>query len=86
MDGITSSMPMHAFPLALQLLTSVLNEMLLLGLTPDSLNVGKMTLIDKKEPSLAINSKRSLTASSIILNLFTKVIHARMDKICAKEN
>ena len=76
-DGITSSMLLHASPLALQLLTSLFNEMLFQGLTPESLNVCKMTLVDKKQSSLSVNGKCPFTVSSIILNLFKRLfIHA----------
>ena len=71
-DGITSSMLLHASPLAIQMLTSLFNEMMSLGLTPESLNVGKITLIDKKQSSLCVNNKRPLIVSSIILYLFTR--------------
>ena len=44
-----------------------------------------MTLIDKKQPSLLVTGKRPLTVSSILLNMFTKILHERMDKICEQE-
>lgn len=44
-----------------------------------------MTLIDKKQPSLLVTGKRPLTVSSILLNMFTKILHECMDKICEQE-
>ena len=55
------------------------------GITPESLNIGKMILIDKKKPSFLVSGKRPPTVASIILNLFIKIVHSRMEKICEKE-
>ena len=38
-------------------LTNLLNKILETGNVPDEWNVGRMTLIDKKEPSLEIKNK-----------------------------
>ena len=43
-----------------------------------------MTLIDKKAPSLLVSQKHPLTVSCVILSVITKIMHARMDKICEK--
>ena len=76
---------MAAGPLALELLTDMFNHMLRSGSVPESLQTGKMTLIDKKQPSLEVKGKQPLTVSSLILNLFTKIVHSRMDPICERE-
>ena len=52
---------------------------------PWSLQVGKITLIDKKEPSLEVTKKRPITVSSVILSIITKIVHKRMNKICKSE-
>ena len=59
--------------------------MLKQGYIPECLQTGRMTLIDKKQPSLLVTGKCPLTVSSVILNLFTKIIHQQMDKICEEE-
>ena len=51
---------------------------------PESLLVGKNTLIDKKSPSLLRSKKRSLTISCVILSVITKIMHERMETICEK--
>ena len=84
-DGVSSAMLMAAGPLALELLTDMFNHMLGIGGVPHALQTGKMTLIDKKQPSLEVKGKRPLTVSSIILNLFTKIVHSRMNPICERE-
>jgi len=84
-DNVTSSMLKLAGPEALNCLTSLINGILHEGQVPEVLNTGKMTLIDKKKPSLQVSGKRPLTVSSVILNLVTKIIHSRMDKICETE-
>ena len=84
-DGVSSAMLMAAGPLALELLTDMFNHMLRIGRVPDSLQTGKMTLIDKKQPSLEVKGKRPLTVSSVLLNLFTKIVHSRMNPICERE-
>ena len=84
-DGVSSAMLMAAGPLALDLLTDMFNHMLRIGKVPDSLQTGKMTLIDKKQPSLEVKGKRPLNVSSILLNLFTKIVHSRMNPICERE-
>ena len=58
---------------------------LLQGETPQCLNTGKMTLIDKKQPSLRISNKRPLTVSQI-QSVITRVLATRMDQVCEREN
>ena len=53
---------------------------------PAILNTGKMTLIDKKEPSLEVTKKRPLTVSSLLLSVLTKLLHERMNFICERED
>ena len=52
---------------------------------PSSLQTGKMSLIDKKEPSLDVKNKRPLTVSSVLLSVFTKLLHKRMNAVCERE-
>ena len=52
---------------------------------PSSLQTGKMSLIDKKEPSLDVKNKRPLTVSSVLLSVFTKLLHKRMNSVCERE-
>ena len=84
-DNITSSMLKLAGPEALKFITSLVNDILREGKVPESLLTGKITLIDKKKPSLLVLGKRPLTVSSVLLNLITKIVHARMDLICKRE-
>ena len=79
-DNLTTSMIKHAGPGALAFLTN-LQE----GKVPESLQTGKMTLIDKKKPSLLVSGKQPVTVSSVVLSIITKVIHSRMDPICERE-
>ena len=51
---------------------------------PESLLVRQMILIDKKSPSLFVSNRCPLTVSCLILNVITKIMHARMDTICQK--
>ena len=44
-----------------------------------------MTLIDKKEPSLEVKNKQPLTVSSVLLSVFTKLLHKRMNAVCEFE-
>ena len=64
-----------------ELITDILHE----GYVPDSLQTGKMTLIDKKEPSLDIQKKQPLTDSSVFLSVVTKLIHERMNSFCKEQ-
>ena len=66
-------------------LTDVVNESLEEGKVSASLLVGKMTLIDKKEPSLDVAKKRPITVSSVMLSMVTKIVQKRMDSICERE-
>jgi len=61
------------------------NKCLVQGTSPECLNVGKMTLIDKKEPSMKISKKRPLTVSSHLLSVLTKLLARRMSKVCERE-
>ena len=64
----------------------MVNRCLKEGETPEQLNVGKMTLIDKKEPSLRVDKKRPLTVSSQIQSVITRLLADRMDKVCERNN
>ena len=66
-------------------MTEVVNESYRIGRVPESILMGKMTLIDKKEPSLEVGKKRPITVSSVLLSVFTKILHKRMDSICEKQ-
>ena len=57
------------------LVTGIINESLMEGNVPGSLQAGKMTLIDKKEPSLEVSQKLLITVSSVILSIITKIIY-----------
>ena len=63
-----------------------MNNCSLQGETPQCLNTGKMTLIDKKQPSLRISNKRPLTVSSQIQSVITRLLATRMDQVCEREN
>jgi len=84
-DNLTPAMLKLAGPEAMKFTTSLINQILSEGRVPESLQTGKMTLIDKKKPSLLVTGKRPLTVSSVLLSLITKIIHARMDPICERE-
>ena len=51
-DEISTRLFKNASPLFYTYLTEMINKCLETGSTPKALNVGKMTLIDKKEASL----------------------------------
>ena len=55
------------------------------GVVSESLLVGKMTLINKKTPSLLVTNKQPLTVSSALVSVVTKLIQSRMDPICEKQ-
>ena len=55
-DGVTSPMLHHAGPQFNSSLTDLVNCILSEGVVPESLLVGKMTLINKKAPSLTVSS------------------------------
>ena len=84
-DGVTVAMLKYAGPLLVALMTDLVNQVLAEGSVPQALLIGKMTLIDKKAPSLLVTQKRPLTVSCVMLSVITKVVHARMDKICESE-
>ena len=65
------------------MLTEAINEAFQEGKVPGSLLIEWMTLIDKKSPSLLVY-KKPPTVSCVILSVITKIMHARMDKICEK--
>ena len=50
-----------------------------------SLLVGKMTLIDKNEPSLEVAKKCPITVSSLMVSMVTKPVQKQMDTICGRE-
>ena len=60
------------------LLTDLVNQILTERIVPEALSVGKLTLIDKKDPSLFVKQKRPLTVSCVMLSIITKVLHGRM--------
>ena len=74
-----------AGPVALNYITDLINEIPQEGRVPETLQTGKMTLIDKKKPSLLVSGKRPLTVSSVLLSIMTKIIHSHMDPICKQE-
>ena len=63
----------------------MINGCLASGYVPSSLQTGKMTLIIKKEPSLEVKNKQPLTVSSVLLSVFTKLLHKRMNAVCVCE-
>ena len=85
-DELPTRLFKNASTMFYEQLTDMVNECLLQGETPECLNTGKMTLIDKKEASLKVSKKRPLTVSSQIQSVITKLLAQRMDKICEKEN
>ena len=84
-DDVLSAMLKGASPKMITLLTSVINESLAEGSVPSSLQTGKLTLIDKKEPSLDVMKKRVITVSSVVISVITKIVHKRMNTICERE-
>ena len=65
------------------LITNVINESLAEGSVLGSLQVGKITLIDKQEPFLVVTKKRPIAVKSSVI--LTKIIHICMNKICETE-
>ena len=84
-DGLLATMLKSSSVMFKSKLTDLVNEMLTSGEVATSLQTGRMTLIDKKEPSLEITKKRTLTVSSIILSIITKLVHKRMSSVCERE-
>ena len=84
-DGVTSSMLKLAGPLFIRMFTGLINSVFEEGQVSESLAVGKMTLIDKKAPSLLVKDKRPLTVPSVLLSVITKILHSRLDPICEAE-
>ena len=85
-DNIPTILFKNASEKYYELLTTMVNRCLKEGETPEQLNVGKMTLIDKKEPSLRVDKKRPLTVSSQIQSVITRLLADRMDKVCERNN
>ena len=85
-DGILTTMLKNASDEYFTKLTEMINICLESGDIPAILNTGKMTLIDKKEPSLEVSKKRPLTVSSLLLSVLTKLLHERMNVICERED
>ena len=83
-DNVTVAMLKYAGLCFVSMLTDVINATFHEGKIPDSLLVRRMTLIDKKSPSLLVSNKRPLTVSCVFLSVITKIMHGRMDKICEK--
>lgn len=65
--NVSSAMGKGTSPTMITLVTGIINESLMEGNVPGSLQVGKMTLIDKQEPSLEVSQKHPITVSSVIL-------------------
>ncbi len=85
-DNIPTKLYKNATPLYYQMVTRLVNECLETSETPEILNTGKMTLIDKKEASLKLKEKRPIKVSSLLLSVITKTINMRMLKVCEHEN
>jgi len=85
-DGVLTTMLKNASDKYFTKLTEMLNICIESGDVPEILNTGKMTLIDKKEPSLEVSKKRPLTVSSLLLSVLTKLLHERINLICEREN
>ena len=58
----------------------LVHQVLTDGTVSEALLVGKMTLIDKKAPSLLVNQMRPLTVSCGMLKIITKVLRCYMDE------
>ena len=85
-DEIPTRLFKNATPLFYTRLTTLVNECLETGMTPECLNTGKMSLIAKKEASLKVINKRPITVSSLILSVITKTLNEKMLKVCEREN
>ena len=62
--------------------TVLINDILHEGYVPNSLQTGKMILINKQEPLLNIQKKQPLTVFSVFFSVITKLIHGRVSSIC----
>ena len=80
-DNMPTLLFKNASDLYYDRLTEMIDRCLTSGQTPHILNVGKMTLIDKKESSMQISKKRPLTVSSQLQSIITKVLNERMNKV-----
>ena len=67
------------------IMCGLINSVFEKGQVPESLAVGKMTLIDKNAPLLLVKDKGPLTVSSVLLSVITKILHGRLDPICEAE-
>ena len=85
LDMVSTTMLKTASRSMICLITKMFNEVLKTGVVPEDLQIGKMTLIDKKEPSLEVIKKRPLTVSSGVLSVLTKILHKCMNEICERE-
>ena len=85
-NGILSTMVKNASGKFVDKITELINDCFETGCVPEILQTGKMTLIDKKEPSLEASKKRPLTVSSVFLSIITKIMHKRMGTVCEREN
>jgi len=84
-DKVSAAMLQAASNKGMKLLTELINESIQERRVPEILQIGKMTLMDKKEPSLEVAKKRPLTVSSVVLSVLTKIVHKRMNVICERE-
>ena len=84
-ERVTTRMLKHASDQFKLMLTDLLNSILTEGEVPQALLISKMTLIDKKEPSLLVNKKRLLCVTSTLLSTLTKIVHSRMDRVCEQQ-
>ena len=80
-DKVMSTMLHSASHGFLVKLTSMINGCLASGYVPSSLQSGKMMFINKKEPSLEVKNKRPLTVYSVLLSVFTKLLHKIMNAV-----
>ena len=71
-DGVQADMLKHASAPFIQTFTEVINEILESGEVPSVLLTGKMTLIDKKKPSLEVSEKQPLTVPNLFLSVLTR--------------
>ena len=81
-DNVSIAMLKYASPCFVTMLTKVINKTFQEGKVPESLLVGRTTLIDNKSPFLQVSIKRPLTVSIVILSVIIKIMHTRMDAIC----
>ena len=75
-DNVSVAMLKYACPCFLTMLTKVIHKTFQEGKVPETLLVGRMTLIDKKSPSLLLSKNALLTVLCIY------IMHTRMDAMC----